>query len=228
MRNGFEESHQATQVGQLSDSEISSTHEHGTRGRGTNAKRANAQPLPSPSLPTTSHSTTKKSAGLKSPTAKPAAQLRVTLYNLVSNGYLPAESLVVFREHSAIVTAKGTLIPQMKEPDAMVIYPWLQDEYETPSAWATAMVKGNRTGKVAVNGWSAIKVPIQQDTELSKTYDGVTEVPLDVFRKKYLSDITYDGDALAGGNTVSGRGGKGKNTRTFDIFDIFVCRYCHR
>jgi hypothetical protein len=99
----------------------------------------------------------------------------------------------------------------MKEPDAMAIYPWLQDEYETPSAWATAMVKGGRTGKVAVNGWSAIKVPIHQDPKLSKKYDelGVAEASLDVFRKKYLADMTEDGDLHVAGDTYSGRISKG-------------------
>ncbi|KAF9346527.1 Histone-lysine N-methyltransferase 2B [Mortierella sp. AD094] len=109
-----------------------------------------------------------KSAEMKSPSLKPASQLRVNLYNLVSTGYLPVDTLVVFREHSATVTAKGTLIPQIKEPDAATLYPWLQSEYETPSAWATAMVKGGRTGKVAVNGWSAIKIPLHQLPEISK------------------------------------------------------------
>ncbi|KAF9539918.1 hypothetical protein EC957_004847 [Mortierella hygrophila] len=212
MKNGFGVSHSTIHLNQLSDSEISSVHDHGTRGRGSKAKRSHVQPPPSPSLPTASHSSssTKTPVGLKSPTMKPASQLRVTLYNLVSNGYLPAETLVVFREHSAIITAKGTLIPQMKEPDAMAIYPWLQDEYETPSAWATAMVKGGRTGKVAVNGWSAIKVPIHQDTELSKKYEGlgVAEASLDVFRKKYLAEMTDDGALAAADDTSSGRGGK--------------------
>ncbi|KAG9070734.1 hypothetical protein KI688_008274 [Linnemannia hyalina] len=212
MKNGFGVSHSTIHLNQLSDSEISSVHDHGTRGRGSKAKRSHVQPPPSPSLPTASQSSssTKTPVGLKSPTMKPASQLRVTLYNLVSNGYLPAETLVVFREHSAIITAKGTLIPQMKEPDAMAIYPWLQDEYETPSAWATAMVKGGRTGKVAVNGWSAIKVPIHQDSELSKKYEGlgVAEASLDVFRKKYLAEMTDDGALAAADDTSSGRGGK--------------------
>lgn len=221
MKNGFGVSHSTIHLGQLSDSEISSAHDHGTRGRGSKGKRSHVQPPPSPSLPTASHSSssTKKSAGLKSPTMKPASQLRVTLYNLVSNGYLPAETLVVFREHSAVITAKGTLIPQMKEPDAMAIYPWLQEEYETPSAWATAMVKGGRTGKVAVNGWSAIKVPIHQDTELSKKYEGlgVAEASLDVFRKKYLAEMTDDGALAAADDISSGRGGKGMGGLLFCI-----------
>lgn len=221
MKNGFGVSHSTIHLGQLSDSEISGAHDHGTRGRGSKGKRSHVQPPPSPSLPTTSHSSSaiKKSAGLKSPTMKPASQLRVTLYNLVSNGYLPAETLVVFREHSAVITAKGTLIPQMKEPDAMAIYPWLQDEYETPSAWATAMVKGGRTGKVAVNGWSAIKVPIHQDTELSKKYEGlgVAEASLDIFRKKYLAEMTDDGTLAAADDASSGRGDRGMNGSLFCI-----------
>ncbi|KAG0218746.1 hypothetical protein BGX33_006122 [Mortierella sp. NVP41] len=212
MRNGFGETHHTTQASQLSDSEVPSTHEHGTRGQSSKSKRSSVHPPhPSPSLPIACHSTAaKKSTGLKSPAVKPAAQLRVTLYNLVSAGILPAETLVVFREHSAIITAKGTLIPQMKEPDAMAIYPWLQCEYETPSAWATAMVKGGRTGKVAVNGWSAIKIPIQQDLELAKTYEaqGVAEVSLDAFRKKYLAEIVEDGASPAGGESIAERGGK--------------------
>ncbi|KAF9928486.1 hypothetical protein FBU30_002335 [Linnemannia zychae] len=205
MKNGFGVSHSTLHLGQLSDSEIPNAHDHGARRLTSKNKRTHVQP-PSPSIITTGHSS-KKSAGLKSPTMKPASQLRVTLYNLVSNGFLPAETLVVFREHSAVITAKGTLIPQMKEPDAMAIYPWLQEEYDTPSAWATAMVKGGRTGKVAVNGWSAIKVPIHQDAELSKKYEdlGVAEASLDVFRKKYLAEITEDGDSPTAGDDSSGR-----------------------
>ncbi|KAG0003697.1 DNA-directed RNA polymerase II subunit RPB7 [Entomortierella chlamydospora] len=136
-----------------------------------------------------------KSAEMKSPSLKPASQLRVNLYNLVSTGYLPVDTLVVFREHSATVTAKGTLIPQIKEPNAATLYPWLQSEYETPSAWATAMVKGGRTGKVAVNGWSAIKIPLHQLPEIGKMVEGqgLTEVSLDLLRKRYLADLTEDG-----------------------------------
>ncbi|KAF9202581.1 hypothetical protein BGZ49_007273, partial [Haplosporangium sp. Z 27] len=162
------------QSGRLSDPEASRRNGHGTAKSLTKSG---------------------KPAELRSPSLKPAAQLRVNLYNLVSTGYLPPDTLVIFREHSAIVTEKGTLIPQIKEPDAATLYPWLQSEYETPSAWATAMVKGGRTGKVAVNGWSAIKVPLQQLPEMNKMLEGqgLTEVSLDLLRKRYLADIAEDG-----------------------------------
>jgi hypothetical protein len=149
----------------------------------------------SPGVPATSNGDKDKSANLKLVALKPTAHLRVTLYNLVSTGYLPERTLVVFREHSAMVTANGTLVPQLKEPDSATLYPWLQSEYDTPSAWATAMVKGTKTGKVAVNGWSAIKVPIQQIPEQCKMFDirDMTEISLDVLRKRYLADMTEDG-----------------------------------
>ncbi|KAG0048092.1 hypothetical protein BGZ83_006911 [Gryganskiella cystojenkinii] len=133
--------------------------------------------------------------GLRSPTMKPANQMRVNLFNLVSTGYLPAHTLVVFREHSAIVTDKGTLIPQPTGNEPEVLVPLLQIEYETPSAWATAMIKAGRTGKVAVNGWSAIKISIHQDPALQKMFagQGMAEISLDVLRKRYLADITEDG-----------------------------------
>ncbi|KAF9191872.1 hypothetical protein BGZ51_006592 [Haplosporangium sp. Z 767] len=175
----------------LSDPDSSNRHQSGTTEQLGASRNGNVQPLPSPSSSTVESS----KSTLLSPMLKPASQLRVTLFNLVSTGYLPANTLAVFREHSAIVTAKGTLIPQMKEPDAMTIYPWLQSEYETPSAWATAMVKGGRTGKVAVNGWSAIKIPIQQDATLRAMFEGqgVFEVPLDILRKRYLADMVEGG-----------------------------------
>ncbi|KAG0268245.1 hypothetical protein DFQ27_007213 [Actinomortierella ambigua] len=137
-----------------------------------------------------------------------SAQLRVNLYSLVTRGYLPANITVAFREHCATITPHGTLVPivpphiqhhlqdeENKEGAAasgsVTLYPWLQQEYETPSAWATAMVKGARTGKVAVNGWSAIKVPLHQDPSLVKMYggQGIHEVSLDVLRKKFLADL---------------------------------------
>lgn len=128
-------------------------------------------------------------------TVKLAHQLRVTLHNLVSTGYLPAETRVIFRDHSAIVTAKGTLIPIYSELNCATHCPWLQGEYETPSAWATAVVKGARTGKVAVNGWSAIKVNVHQNPALVKMFSGqgLPEVSLDVLRKRYLMDMVDDG-----------------------------------
>ncbi|KAG0022806.1 hypothetical protein BGZ82_010902, partial [Podila clonocystis] len=131
--------------------------------------------------------------------AKSAPQLRVTLHSLVSTGYLPANIRVIFRDNSAIVTARGTLIPIYSEDNWATLFPWLQDEYETPSAWATAMVKGARTGKIAVNGWSAIKVKIQQHPVLAEMFSGQgsPEVSLDVLRKRYLADMVYLGPAQA-------------------------------
>ncbi|KAF9949429.1 hypothetical protein BGZ72_008788, partial [Mortierella alpina] len=200
---------QQDQMERMSDPETSSKHVSGATRQGAH-KEIKAQPtIPSasPSTSTADSTNGTKSTGSKWQPQKPAAQLRVTLYRLVSTGYLPANTLVVFREHSAIVTATGMLIPQMKEPDAATLYPWLQSEYETPSAWATAMVKGDRTGKVAVNGWSAIKVPIQQDAGLSAMFgdQGTPEVSLDVLRKRYLAEMTEDpGEA----ENVSGNASK--------------------
>ncbi|KAG0206941.1 Histone-lysine N-methyltransferase 2B [Mortierella sp. GBA30] len=186
------------QTERLSDSESSTRLEDVATRHGTHSVVNTPSALPSPS-PSSSTSATLSATGSKSTgkwhPQKSAAQLRVTLYNLVSTGYLPADTLVIFREHSATVTAKGMLIPRMKEPDAATLYPWLQSEYETPSAWATAMVKGDRTGKVAVNGWSAIKVPIEQDATLSAMFgdQGTTEVSLDALRKRYLAEIPEEG-----------------------------------
>ncbi|KAF9112100.1 hypothetical protein BGX27_003982 [Mortierella sp. AM989] len=182
-RAGRDDEFHQDQSGGLSDPETSRRNGHGA---------------------TKQTSKSSKSVDIKSPSLKPAAQLRVNLYNLVSTGYLPAGTLVVFREHSATVTAKGTLIPQIKEPDSATAYPWLQSEYETPSAWATAMVKGGRTGKVAVNGWSAIKIPLEQLPEFSKMLEGqgLTEVSLDLLRKRYLADINEDGFTQAESNTA--------------------------
>ncbi|KAF9984922.1 hypothetical protein BGZ75_003523 [Mortierella antarctica] len=207
--NGSRRDHtQQDQMERLSDPETSSQQGGGAARPGTH-KESQVQPT----IPSTSPSTSTadsfngtKSTGSKWQPQKPAAQLRVTLYRLVSTGYLPANTLVVFREHSAVVTATGMLIPQMKEPDAATLYPWLQSEYETPSAWATAMVKGDRTGKVAVNGWSAIKVPIQQDAGLSAMFgdQGLPEVSLDVLRKRYLAEMTEDsGQAENTGGSAS-------------------------
>ncbi|KAG0360431.1 hypothetical protein BC939DRAFT_464001 [Gamsiella multidivaricata] len=185
-----EDCHQ-NQPGRLSDPETTTRQGHVSTKHSSKADSRNGA----------GSSSTGNPIDFKLPTLKPAAQLRVNLYNLVSTGYLPADTLAVFREHSAIVTAKGTLIPQFKEPDAMTLYPWLQAEYETPSAWATAMVKGGRTGKVAVNGWSAIKIPIQHVPELNKMFEGqgLTEVSLDVLRKRYLADMTEEDSAHAEG-----------------------------
>ncbi|KAG0363700.1 hypothetical protein BG005_008068 [Podila minutissima] len=146
-------------------------------------------------------------------TAKSTPPLRVTLHNLVSTGYLPADTRVIFRDYSATVTARGTLIPIYTEDNWATLFPWLQGEYETPSAWATAMVKGARTGKVAVNGWSAIKVKIQQHSALAEMFSGQgsPEVSLDVLRKRYLTDMVYHGSAQA--ETESAMGDAGKETK---------------
>ncbi|KAF9967237.1 Histone-lysine N-methyltransferase setd1a [Mortierella alpina] len=197
---------QQDQMERLSDPETSSLQGIRAARQGSH-KEAKVQPTIPPTSPSTSTADSingTKSTGSKWQPQKPAAQLRVTLYRLVSTGYLPANTLVVFREHSAVVTATGMLIPQIKEPDAATLYPWLQSEYETPSAWATAMVKGDRTGKVAVNGWSAIKVPIQQDAGLSAMFgdQGLPEVSLDVLRKRYLAEMTEDAgpaESMSGG-----------------------------
>ncbi|KAG0225672.1 hypothetical protein BGW42_004194 [Actinomortierella wolfii] len=168
--------------------------------------------------------TTANTAATTSTTTKSnvSAQLRVNLYSLVSRGYLPANITVAFREHSATITPHGTLVPIInhhhsqqdddKEGTASSIYPWLQQEYETPSAWATAMVKGARTGKVAVNGWSAIKVPLHQDPNLVRMYGGsgqggqsIQEVSLDVLRKKFLADLASSGEDM--GDHVAGTAG---------------------
>lgn len=150
-----------------------------------------------------------RSNDLRSPTLKPASQQRVNLFNLVSTGYLPANTLAVFREHSALVTEKGTLIPQATGTEPAALVPLLQNEYETPSAWATAMVKAGRTGKVAVNGWSAIKISINQDVSLQTMFagQGMAEVSLDVLRKRYLADMTDDvSEATENGASGVGKG----------------------
>ncbi|KAF9434786.1 hypothetical protein BGZ76_007407 [Entomortierella beljakovae] len=176
-RGNRDEIHQQDQSGGLSDPETSRRNGHGS------AKQV---------------AKTFKSNEIKSPSLKPASQVRVTLHNLVSAGYLPTGTLVLFREHSALVTIKGTLIPQINESD-ISLYPSLQSEYETPSAWATAMVKGCRTGKVAVNGWSAIKISLQQLPEMSKMFEGqgLTEISLDVLRKRFLADVAEDDNTHA-------------------------------
>ncbi|KAG0338527.1 hypothetical protein BG000_003817 [Podila horticola] len=151
---------------------------------------------------------------------KSTPQLRVTLYNLVSTGYLPADTRVIFRDYSAIVTARGTLIPVYNEENWATLFPWLQGEYETPSAWATAMIKGARTGKVAVNGWSAIKVKIQQHSVLTEMFSGQRspEVSLDVLRKRYLTDMKYHGSAQA--ETESAMADAGKELVDVDQTDL--------
>ncbi|KAF9302760.1 hypothetical protein BGZ74_004884 [Mortierella antarctica] len=73
------------------------------------------------------------------------------------------------------------------------------------------MVKGARTGKVAVNGWSAIKVKIQQHSALAEMFSGQgsPEVSLDVLRKRYLTDMVYHGSAQAETESAMGDAGKG-------------------
>ncbi|KAI1318336.1 hypothetical protein EDD11_006849 [Mortierella claussenii] len=196
-----EDSHQ-DHSGQLSDPETSRRNGYGpAKQSGRAGSRSDSTTVASKSKP---------------PSLKPATQLRVNLFNLVSKGYLPADTQVIFREHSAIVTAKGTLIPQIKDSNAAVLYPWLQSEYETPSAWATAMVKGARTGKVAVNGWSAIKIPIHQLPDINKVLEGqgLAEITLDVLRKRYLADITEDETDTLGG--AQGQGADARGTAALD------------
>ncbi|KAJ1927784.1 hypothetical protein IWQ60_002643 [Tieghemiomyces parasiticus] len=111
---------------------------------------------------------------------------RVCLLNLVHFGLLRPASVVNFRSHTALVTPEGTLRPNPNEPLSLQ----MQAEYETPSAWATAVCKMGRHGRVAVNGWSSVKVWVP-----CETFDGQMqrlEVPLDALRQKYLAATSGD------------------------------------
>lgn len=212
-RNKYCESAPREQSGMFSDPETST---------GTAFRRVSSHKLAvkEGGSRATSQATSSGTIGLTANhTVKLAHQLRVTLHNLVSTGYLPAETRVIFRDHSAIVTAKGTLIPIYSELNCATLCPWLQGEYETPSAWATAVVKGARTGKVAVNGWSAIKVNIHQNPALIKMFSdqGLPEVSLDVLRKRYLTDMMDDGLAQTEIGSAKMDAGKGKKKKKLII-----------
>ncbi|KAF9915851.1 hypothetical protein BX616_005224 [Lobosporangium transversale] len=206
-RDNMDEDPHLNPSGRLSDPETSSRRSR--HGVSRQTEKGHSKTASAPLAPSTT--ITNKASEIKSPNLKPALQFRVNLHNLVSTGYLPVDTLVMFRDHSAKVTPKGTLVPQIKEPNGASLYPWLQNEYETPSAWATAVVKGARTGKVAVNGWSAIKVPIYQLPEISKTLEGqgLTEVTLDVLRKRFLADAADDGSAHPGSDSNKPASGQG-------------------
>ncbi|RKP33619.1 hypothetical protein BJ085DRAFT_40285 [Dimargaris cristalligena] len=115
---------------------------------------------------------------------------RVCLLNLVTSGLLRPHSSVSFRNHTAIVTPAGKLQPNPTEPLSQEMQP----EYETPSAWATAVCKMGRHGRVAVNGWSSVKIQVACDTEVGPAQH--LEVPLDVLRQKYLA-MTSGNPAMA-------------------------------
>ncbi|RUP44026.1 hypothetical protein BC936DRAFT_150040 [Jimgerdemannia flammicorona] len=131
----------------------------------------------------------------------PTPNVRVNLYDLVSSGVLSPNTIVTFRDQTATVTARGTLSPNQD-----LNYPlpsWLQTEFETPSAFATAIVKAGRSVKVAVNGWSAVKVcvPVMNGDDSNEdgpgNADATIDVSLDVLRKRYLNRITKAGAATA-------------------------------
>ncbi|KAJ1974993.1 hypothetical protein H4R34_004507 [Dimargaris verticillata] len=109
---------------------------------------------------------------------------RVCLLNLVTAGLLAPASRVSFRNHHAIVSSQGTLRPDPLDP----LSPEMLPEYETPSAWATAVCKMGRHGRVAVNGWSSVKVVVSCDQFESLPRD--IEVPLDALRQKYLASTS--------------------------------------
>ncbi|KAJ1658315.1 hypothetical protein IWQ61_002417 [Dispira simplex] len=116
---------------------------------------------------------------------------RVCLLNLVTSGLLNPGCLVNFRNHTALVTPKGTLRPNPDEPLSVEMSP----EYETPSAWATAVCKMGRHGRVAVNGWSSVKVHVH-----CEAFDGrmqQIEVPLDTLRQKYLASTSGDAEMVS-------------------------------
>ncbi|KAF9941419.1 hypothetical protein BGZ65_003518 [Modicella reniformis] len=77
------------------------------------------------------------------------------------------------------------------------------------------MVKGGRTGKVAVNGWSAIKIPIQQIPNLINLLDSreITEIPLDVLRKRYLADLADDDPVPAESTSSQEKGWIGRTKK---------------
>lgn len=155
-----------------------------------------SSPLPSPTSPVSVSSPPIQSIHTHQLTP-PTPNVRVNLYDLVSSGILAPNTVVTFRDQTATVTSRGTLSPN-QDPD-YPLPPWLQTEFETPSAFATAIVKAGRNVKVAVNGWSAVKVcvPINNSDDSNEdgpgNTDATVDVSLDVLRKRYLKRVTKIG-----------------------------------
>jgi hypothetical protein len=97
---------------------------------------------------------------------------RVTLAILIERGFFKEDTLVHFRNHFAKVASNGLLYPNSH--DNYKVPSWLLPEYETPSAWATAVARnGNPNAKNACNGWTCVKLV-------------ETNEMIDVYRQRFL------------------------------------------
>ena len=81
--------------------------------------------------------------------------LAVRLADLVASGLITAGAIAGYRDQTAEVTADGRL--RSAKMDAV---------FDSPSSWATAVVRWQRDSKAACNGWATVRV----NGELLDTY----------------------------------------------------------
>ncbi|KAJ2395007.1 hypothetical protein GGI05_001785, partial [Coemansia sp. RSA 2603] len=144
-----------------------------------------------------------------------ASSGKVSLADLVEAGLLAAGNTVVCNSwpFGAVVTASGTFTAQWQPlPSDFVAdhgTEFMKAEFDTPSAWATAVCRvmraqqrarktqagrtagGSGEGRVAVNGWTACRVRVARTDanrrvaqRLSGSDAGIIEVPLDALRRE--------------------------------------------
>ncbi|KAJ2911121.1 hypothetical protein GGI21_000133, partial [Coemansia aciculifera] len=132
---------------------------------------------------------------------------KVTLSDLVSAGLLQPGAVVVCNSwpFTAIVSETGRLDAKWTPIPSDFIQPvagseFMRPEFETPSAWATAVCRvmraqqqqpshsrnSNGECRVAVNGWTACRVKVEGEGE-------EVEISLDTLRRQYNSDGAVDG-----------------------------------
>ncbi|KAJ2160811.1 hypothetical protein GGF46_001941 [Coemansia sp. RSA 552] len=143
---------------------------------------------------------------------------KVSIGNLVEEGLLAAGNVVVCNSwpFSAVVTKEGTFAADWTVPEglnALVGREFMRREFETPSAWATAVCRVMRAqrsdplteSRVAVNGWTACRVrvcegePNHGAVGRLAEMGGSVEVCLDTLRRELVSRANRAGRGVPRG-----------------------------
>ncbi|KAJ2499929.1 Histone-lysine N-methyltransferase [Coemansia sp. RSA 1972] len=152
-------------------------------------------------------------------TANSASASKISIGNLVKEGLLTAGNVVVCNAwpFSAVVTSTGTFTAQWSpEPPNFISgvgSEFMRTEFETPSAWATAVCRVVRAqaqahkeksekndkrvrgkvptveSRVAVNGWTACRVRVSQSDE---NWDLVQQLDGDAKREGDVVKVSLD------------------------------------
>ncbi|KAJ1906450.1 hypothetical protein LPJ71_004288, partial [Coemansia sp. S17] len=138
---------------------------------------------------------------------KTAVAGKTSLLDLVTAGLLQAGAVVVCNSwpFSAVVSASGRLDARWTPVPSDFAQPlagaeFMRAEFDTPSAWATAVCRVMRAqqprgsggeSRVAVNGWTACRVKVREGA------GEATEITLDTLRRAFTARQAAESDESA-------------------------------